>query len=90
MPAEQANVKLVIIWEHELRMAAKKLHELRALLNKDGKTEAEAASVGKAIMDTFNVCAAALVGAEGDDVALVLSAVSPFRPKANVEVSVDG
>ena len=71
--AHSANISVVVLWEHELRLAAKTLESLRDSLEKDGEGEMShetAVLYGQAL----NVCSAALFGIK-DGSAIVVSSV---------------
>jgi hypothetical protein len=72
MPAK-SNYKLVVLFEHEVRAAAKALMAFRELMTQGEVVDDEA--YGKALHGQFRACEAALLGAEEDNACLVLTRV---------------
>jgi hypothetical protein len=68
MPAT-AKFQVVVLWSHELQLAAKALEQYRALLKRD-HTDAEFAKVAS---DALEACNAALIGAEREGVSLIVT-----------------
>ncbi len=73
--SDMAKSKLVVLWEHEIRIAAGLLAKAFAFVEKKDKTADEEAEGGVALVDAVNACNAALHGADNPEAALVLSAV---------------
>lgn len=68
---DRAKVKVLVLWEEEIRVAAQALEQLDGLLkaNDDKLTE----EVLAGIQDALIACDAALLGAQDESAALVLS-----------------
>lgn len=76
--ADKANFNLVILWEDELRNAAKACAELRRL---DADPDADKEAVNTAIINVLNACSAALYKAEEDDACFIISTPSALLRK---------
>lgn len=70
--SDMAQSKLVVLWEHEIRLAAGLVAAAYEALKKKDRTPEEES---EALTDAFNACLAALHGADDPEVTLVLSAV---------------
>ena len=70
-----ADIYLVVLFDHEIKLAAKALAALTA-------TDQDAEGWPKKATDALNACVAALHGAEDDKAHLVLTHVSAWVPEA--------
>ncbi len=77
--ADKAASKLVVLWENEIRIAARLLHEAVELSSKEGRTEPEETYLSNLVFDALNASIAALAGAEDDEATLVLSSHQALR-----------
>ncbi len=73
--SDMAGAKLVVLWEHEIRLAARLIALAHAAIDKGDDTEEDKIANGQLIVDAFNACAVALFGADDQDVTLALSSV---------------
>ena len=77
------ETKFVILWENEIRAAAKSLEAIRTLM-KNPETPEE--TMRDAVQAMYQACAAALYGAEAPDACIVLSSVPQTLMAKIVEV----
>ena len=80
--ATKGKFELVILWESEVRAAAKAMVELVRIFDSGTATEAER---GEALFTAFGACSAALSGADNDHACLVISRPPPFGFQGSVK-----
>ena len=73
--SDMAQSRLILLWEHEVRIAARLLVKAFDAQTKDDKSPEEELAAGVLMVDAFNACLAALHGADDEEATLVLSAV---------------
>lgn len=80
MPPQEANATIVILWEDELRVAAKALHVMQAVSDDEASTKEQ---VHKAVADALDACWAALyhAGLLDDTSAVTIATKRLFRVK---------
>jgi len=78
----KGNFELAILWESEVRAAAKAMVELNRVLDSAKSTEEERSA---ALRDAFSACSAALSGADNDYACLVISRPPPFGFQGSVK-----
>lgn len=80
--ATKAEAKLLVIWAHEVRIAARMLRTVQAMLAVEDRTEAADKLAGKAMFDACQASLTALYGADDDEAVLVLcDAPEVLKPK---------
>jgi len=80
--AQPGTMKLVVLWEDEIRTAAKAIAHAHNLAHSGTAAEGE---VGEALRDALNACNAALHGADDESAALVLSAKPAVQPRSETD-----
>lgn len=73
--AATAQYKVVVMWEHEVRAAAKALAHLSRVYDDESSTEDQRRD---ALKDALNAAIAALAQADDDGAALVISVLPPI------------
>lgn len=73
--AATAQYKVVVMWEHEVRVAAKALAHLSRVYDDESSTEDQRRD---ALKDALNAAIAALAQADDDGAALVISVLPPI------------
>jgi hypothetical protein len=77
--AATAQYKVVVMWEHEVRAAAKALAHLSRVYDDESSTEDQRRDALKdALKDALNAAIAALAQADDDGAALVISVLPPI------------
>jgi hypothetical protein len=83
--AQQGNISICVLWESEIRQAAKALESVRqfekVLPPTEERTEEHMQELFALANMALNAAAAALHGAEMDGNALVLSSAPPILPE---------
>jgi hypothetical protein len=85
--AEKMSVKICVVWEHELRVAAKALHnaemlakEMDQVVNQTAEQKADLKMRWNvAAQEALQACFAALYGCQDDNVAITVSAAPKSR-----------
>lgn len=79
-----ATQTIVVLWEHELRIAAKSIAEVRRVIESqidnqsepdEEKRKERAAKLNEAVWNAIDCCGAALVGVETDGNAITISSI---------------
>lgn len=81
--SDKTLIKLTILWERELRLAARMLKQASDIIeaeHKDGAAGPMSADATRALFDAFDAANAALAGADDEETALILSSQSIGPP----------
>lgn len=84
--ATDVQIRLVILWERELRLTARMLKQASDMLDAEREVDPKAkvsAEASRALFDAFDAACAALLGADDDSAALMLSS----RPIGDLEAA---